>query len=300
MKNLKNQKQQQFDFQEKVKLGKYTTFQIGGPAKYFIEVHTVEEMQDVMRFTHTSKEKFLILGKGSNILIDDKGFDGIVILNKISEILWSDRTVKVGAGYSFALLGTQSTRKKFSGLEFAPGIPGSVGGAIFMNAGANKMEVKDVVMSVEYVNETGDIVTFSRDEIEFKYRFSMFHQMKGSIVSATFNLQPSNCANEMQKKMINYRMSTQPYKDKTFGCAFTNPTNQSAGKLIEDCGLKKTTVGGASVSDKHANFIVNSGNATTEDVKELLCHIQIEIKKKTGITLEREVRFVSFDGENNE
>ncbi len=275
-------------------LSTLSTLGIGGPAKYFIEVASVEKMQEVLRFCYLEKIPYIVIGKGSNSLFDDRGFGGLVILNKITFCTFGECIVHVGAGYSFSLLGAQTARKGWSGLEFASGIPATVGGAVYMNAGANGKETVESLKSIDYITEEGDLVCLPKEDLEFSYRFSSFQKMKGAIVGATFELSPSLEAREQQIKIIEYRSKTQPLKDKSAGCIFRNPSPYSAGHLIEKSGLKGHSVGGAQVSDKHANFIINKGHATAQDVFALAIKIKKTVKEKTGIDLEMEIRLIPY------
>lgn len=273
----------------------YSTFGIGGPAKYFVEIKQVEQMQKVLSYCHENHIPYFILGKGSNSLFDDKGFDGLVIANKIDFLKKEDNYCwHVGAGYSFSLLGSQTARQGLSGLEFASGIPGSVGGAIYMNAGANGKETCESLVEVDYITPTGELMHFKRSEIEFRYRFSSFQNMKGAIVGAKFLLTANETARETQLKIIDYRKKTQPYNAKSAGCVFRNPQCGAAGALIDQSDLKGMTVGGAQVSTVHANFVINAGNASAKDVLELIHLITKTVRDKTGIELENEVRVVPY------
>lgn len=272
--------------QENRFLSEFSTFAIGGPIRYFLEVSTIEEMEEALSFGHP----YLIIGKGSNSLFDDQGFDGLVILNKIDSCNWQGNDVSVGSGYNFSLLGVQTARKGFSGLEFASGIPASVGGAVFMNAGANGKETADVLKSVLYFD--GKRKELSRAELAFSYRTSPFQKMKGAILGATFSLTPEPTARATQLQIVDYRMKTQPLKDKSAGCIFRNPPGHSAGRLIEECGLKGIKIGGAKVSEIHANFIVNEAKATSKDVLTLIALVQEKVLEKTGVHLESEVRII--------
>jgi UDP-N-acetylmuramate dehydrogenase len=264
-------------FQQHKRLGPLTTFGIGGEARYFVEVRTIEEMQETLKICHCEQLPFFILGKGSNSLFDDRGFNGVVIANRIDFLEKKENGVfRMGAGYSFSLLGAQTARQGWEGLEFASGIPGSVGGAVYMNAGANGRETCNSLVSVEFVNEQGELAVLSRSQIEFSYRFSSFQKQKGAIVAATFALNYSPSAREKQLEIINYRKKTQPYKDKSAGCIFRNPSCGHAGALIDQSGLKGKSIGGAQVSTMHANFIINKNQATS------------------GIELESEVRCVPY------
>jgi UDP-N-acetylmuramate dehydrogenase len=252
-------------------------------------------MQEAIAFCFLEKLSYFVLGKGSNTLFDDRGFNGLIILNKILFCEMEGTQVFVGAGYSFSLLGIQTAKKGFSGLEFASGIPGTVGGAVYMNAGAGGSETCASLIEVLFINEEGELVTLKKEEIEFGYRFSSFQKRKGAIVAAKFQLQAEEGAKEKQRTLLTYRMTTQPYKDLSAGCIFRNPQGGSAGALIEACGLKGKRIGGAAVSPMHANFIVNQGAATAQDVEALAAFVQNTVKKRHGIDLEMEVRRIPYE-----
>jgi UDP-N-acetylmuramate dehydrogenase len=286
------------DFQRNIPLSNHSTFRIGGTCDYFIEVREILQLMKVINFCKTEGLKFHILGKGSNSLFSDRGFRGVVIFNKIDFIEKNNASYRVGAGYSFSLLGAQSAKNGFKGLEFASGIPASVGGAIYMNAGANGGETKDYLYSVEYLNEDMTLSLLKKSDIEFSYRYSSFQKMKGIILAATFELMPCKEARDYQLKLLNYRTQTQPYSDPSAGCVFKNPGKVfdgvclSAGSLIESAGLKGCNIGGAQVSSKHANFIINKGSATAQDVKALIEVVKQKVYLEHKIWLEDEVRFI--------
>ncbi len=272
-----------------------TTFGIGGPADYFIEVHAIPAMQSVLRFCKIHQLPYFILGKGSNVLFDDRGFAGLVIanrihfLNKLEENIWH-----VGAGYSFSLLGSQTARQGWTGLEFASGIPGSVGGAVYMNAGANGCETCQTLISVDFVDSNGELFCLPKEELSFGYRFSSFQQRKGAIVGANFRMTKTPEARQKQLDIINYRKKTQPYDAKSAGCVFRNPSCAHAGALIDQSGLKGKTLGGAQVSTLHANFVINTGHATSADILNLIEYIRHEVKACTGFHLENEIRCIPY------
>ena len=268
-------------------LSEFSTLGIGGPIRYFVQVSNIEEMCEAFRFDYPK----MVIGKGSNCLFHDKGFAGLVILNKIDFCNWQETDVSVGAGYSFSLLGVQSARKGLSGLEFASGIPASVGGAVFMNAGANGQETCNALRSVEYFDGKERRV-FLKEELEFKYRSSPFQTMEGVILSATFSLERKQTARKSQLQIIERRMKTQPLKEKSIGCIFRNPPGKSAGALIDECGLKGFGVGDAKISSLHANFIINTQNATSNDIKELIRLVQERVLAQTGVYLEPEIRMI--------
>lgn len=278
-----------------------TSFGIGGPADYFIEVQDISTMQEVLRFCKENQMPYLILGKGSNLLIDDRGFDGMVIANRIQFLdKIDDHIWHVGAGYSFSLLGSQTARQGFSGLEFASGIPGSVGGAVYMNAGANGNETCQALISVDFVDANGQFHCFLKEEIAFSYRTSSFQQKTGAIVGATFSLSKTAQARQKQIDIIHYRKKTQPYNAKSAGCVFRNPSCAHAGALIEKSGLKGKTLGGAQVSTVHANFIINTGHASSEDILNLIEYVRREVKISTGFDLEHEVRCIPYRPDDND
>lgn len=282
-------------FQRNKFLNNFCTFGIGGPATYFAEVRSIEEMQSTLKLCYSQKLPFFILGKGSNCLFSDRGFNGLVILNKIDfhqEIGLG--TFYVGGGYSFSLLGVQTARKGWSGLEFASGIPATVGGAIFMNAGANGTETSKTLVSVDFVDCTGTLQTLLKEELNFSYRSSSFHQLSGAIVGATFQLKACPSARQKQLEIVRYRQATQPYGQKSAGCVFRNPSCSYAGALIETCQLKGTTFGGASVSTLHGNFIINQGNASATDILTLISHIQEKVALQASTILESEIRIIPY------
>lgn len=276
-------------------LAEFSTFGIGGPIKAFFEVRTADEMAQA--FAWGQGMPIFVLGRGSNCLFDDAGFDGLVVLNRIEGCVWEGNRVEVGAGYSFALLGVQSARNGWSGLEFASGIPASVGGAVFMNAGANGGETFQCLESVEYVHLDGARRRYPKEELTWGYRKSAFQEWQGAIVGATFALERREGARERQLQIVDYRLKTQPYKDKSAGCVFRNPKpDLAAGALIDRCGLKGLTVGGAAVSEMHANFLINRGGARAVEIRALIGEVQKRVFEETGVRLEPEIRMVGRDG----
>lgn len=284
--------------EENKRLDQLCTFGIGGPARYFIEVTTINQMQAAFLFCKTKQLPLFILGKGSNSLFDDRGFNGVVILNKINFLEKpTEGKFHVGAGYSFSLLGTQTARDGWTGLEFASGIPGSVGGAVFMNAGANGCETCNSLVSIDFMDLDGNITTYRKEELDFSYRHSSFQKMKGAITGATFLLTPSEEARKKQIEIITKRKNSQPLKEMSAGCIFRNPATLGAGALIDQQGLKGLSIGGAKISEIHANFIVNTGAASSQDVMKLIALIKEKIQSETGIPLESEVRCIPFEME---
>lgn len=273
----------------------YCTFRIGGPAAYLVEVDTVEMMQNVMAYTFTRRMRHIVLGKGSNVLFDDKGFDGLVIINQIETCRWNnDGVFDVGGGYSFTRLGNLTVRYGFGGLEFAAGIPGTVGGAVYMNAGAHKGDVSNALTEVHYVYKDGHLEVLPRSSLTFSYRKSSFQTMDGAIVAARFALTPDADARQRQHDIVSERRRTQPWHEPSAGCFFRNPPQDSAGRLIDTAGLKGFSWGDAKVSTVHANFIVNAGAAKAADILALAAHVVDVVQKCHGVVLEREVLYVPY------
>lgn len=281
-------------FQQNKPLSELSTFGIGGPARYFVEVDSIQQLQDVICQCNHDRLPFHLVGKGSNSLFDDRGYDGLIILNKIDFCQIEGTEVSVGAGFSFSLLGVKTARKGLAGLEFASGIPATVGGAIYMNAGANGAEVCERLTEVTYIDEHGQLQILPRSALHFSYRHSCFQGKKGAIAAAKFSLIPDESARKKQLEIIAYRTKTQPYGDKSCGCVFRNPLGAGAGALIDRCGLKGKKIGEAEVSALHANFIVNRTGACAKDVMELAAHVKECVKAQTGVELEMELRIVPY------
>lgn len=287
------------EWEEGVSLASYSTYKIGGPAKLFTTITSLSEMVSAVTYCHQNQIRYYILGKGSNTLFDDRGFDGAVIFNKLRGFESEGDYFEVLSGTSFARFGVQCAKLGYGGIEYSIGIPGTVGGAIFMNAGASGQEISTVVESVDYIHADGRVKTYSKDEIIFKYRWSSFHEMDGVIYKAKLKLYPFEEARKQQLEMIEKRKSSQPYTEPSCGCVFRNGEGYSTGKLIDELGLKGFKIGGAQISPMHANFIVNIGGATAEDVKRLVEMIEKIVFEKKKISLKREIRFVPFERENN-
>ncbi|AFS28333.1 UDP-N-acetylmuramate dehydrogenase [Chlamydia psittaci] len=283
-----------FSVRRSVWLNKYSTFRIGGPANYFKEVRSASEAQQVIQFLHSHNYPFIIFGKGSNCLFDDRGFDGFVLCNGIQgKEFISETTIKVYSGTSFSFLGKTLSSSGYSGLEFAVGIPGSVGGAVFMNAGIGSQDTASVIESVEVINSQGEILSYNAEELAFGYRTSRFQDCNEFILSATFRLSRNSSSAKIAKDLLRSRLLSQPYQQPSAGCIFRNPPGNSAGKLIDEAGLKGFSLGGAQISPKHANFIVNTGRATSQEVKQLIQMVRDKLQSQ-GINLEEEVRIIPY------
>lgn len=275
-------------------LSKHTTFKIGGAADTYIKVGTLSKLSAILKECRESDVDYMILGNGSNVLAGDEGFRGVVIrldgdFRRIS--LVDDNTVYCGAGVSLASLCKFALNCGLTGLEFGWGIPGTVGGAVFMNAGAYGGEMKDVVHSVSHIDGNGVIGRIERDALELGYRTSVYRQNRYIITGVTLKMQKGDPA-EIRAKMddyLNRRSNKQPLEYPSAGSVFKRPEGAYAGALIEQCGLKGKRHGDAQISEKHAGFIINTGKATAHDVKSLIREVQNEVAEKTGYILECEL-----------
>lgn len=273
---------------------KHTSFKIGGNAAVYIKVDSLSKLCKLVRECKITDTKYFLLGNGSNILVDDNGMDCAVIKldGDFKEIRMIDsETVYCGAGATLAALCKFALNNSLSGLEFAWGIPGSVGGAAFMNAGAYGGEMKDVVVSVNHITDDGAIGRIDKENLEFGYRTSAYRKNNCIITGITLKLKSDN-PDEIRHRMDDFmsrRIDKQPLEFPSAGSVFKRPEGNYAGALIEQCGFKGKSVGGAEVSEKHAGFIINKSNATAKDVKELISQIQTTVKKETGYDLECEL-----------
>jgi UDP-N-acetylmuramate dehydrogenase len=277
-------------------LGPYTTWKIGGPADFLLIPNTKEQLVRTVSILHEHQVPWFKLGKGSNVLITDKGYRGVVI--KLGEGLetlrFEDHKVHVGAAYGMIKLAVMSGKQGLTGLEFAGGIPGTVGGAIYMNAGAHGSDMSSVLKSAEVLLNTGELVTLTVDKLAFTYRHSILHDLQAIVTEATFELAHGD-RKEIAAAMATFkdrRLRTQPLQSKTAGSVFRNPEGNYAAKLIEEAGLKGFVIGGAEVSTQHANFIINSGHASAQDVLTLMGHIQACVYEQFGMQLIPEVMVV--------
>lgn len=274
----------------------HTTWQVGGPADVMVIPHTKDQLVRLVRLLHERKTPWLVIGRGSNLLVTDKGIRGVVIkLGKAFDFVRFDgKTVRAGGAFSMIKLSVLAGKQGLTGLEFAGGIPGSVGGAVFMNAGAQGSETARVLKIAEVLLETGEWAEMTAEQLAFSYRHSRLQEMKGIVTEALFELEHGD-RKEIAAAMATYkdrRLRTQPLKEPSAGSVFRNPEGRHAAKLIEEAGLKGCRIGGAQVSPLHANFIINTGNATASDVLALIEHIQTVVEERFGVRLVPEVRVV--------
>ena len=287
--------------QREALLAPFTTFQIGGPADLLVLPRSIQELQDCMRVLHAHNIEPFVLGLGSNMLIQDGGMRGVVLcLKELQEEQHRNgTTITMSAGYTLKEVSEYAQRESLSGLEFAIGIPGSLGGAVFMNAGAYDGEMDQVVTSVDAVDMQGNLHHYSREELQFAYRHSRFHENHEIIVRVTMELQegnPEDIQNRMDE-LTEKRESKQPLEHASAGSTFKRPPGYYAGTLIDQTGLKGLSVGPAEVSMKHAGFVVNRGGATANDVLGVIHEVQKRIHAVHGVQLETEVRIL---GESRE
>ena len=274
----------------------HTTFKIGGPADYLVSPASVEEIAAVIKLADTYAVPVTILGNGSNVLVRDKGIRGLVvkISRDMGHITHKDNKIIAGAGALLAAVSRYAADQGLGGMEFAIGIPGSIGGAVYMNAGAYDGEIKNVVSAVKAVWSDGTIQKFSREKIGFGYRQSVF-QKNGCIICEVELTLPVGDKAVIENKMKEYtrrRITKQPVELPSAGSTFKRPPGFYAGTLIEETGLKGLKVGGAQVSEKHAGFIVNSGGATAKDVLLLISEVQKRVAERFGVQLQPEVKIL--------
>lgn len=276
-------------------MAKHTSFRIGGPAEVMVFPKNTEELSVILKTSKLLDCKIAILGAGTNVLAPDKGISGLVVCLKdcmdgISRL--DAYRIRVSAGVSMARAAVFAAGQGLSGLEFAHGIPGTVGGGVYMNAGAYGGEIAQVCESVDVMSMDGKIITYQAEDMNFSYRHSRLEEEQGIVVSAVFVLQqmPEEQIREQMRELMARRKASQPLDLPSAGSAFKRPAGGYAAALIDQAGLKGFQIGGAAVSEKHAGFVVNLGNATSADVLELLKEVSERVWKQSGIRLEPEVR----------
>ena len=277
-------------------LKEHTTYKVGGKAICAVIPEDEKKLITLLSYLKEKNIKYMVLGNGSNVIFNDSGYNGVIIkLDNFNHLNIINNKIVVGAGYPLNKLALRVSRLGFTGMEFAAGIPGTVGGAVYMNAGAYKSDMGYILTSVKVLTPDYEIKTMQNKELDFHYRTSFLQKNKGYIcLEATITLIKGNSEeimeiiNERKKR----RVETQPLEYPSAGSVFRNPEGDFAGRLIEEIGYKGKSIGGAQVSEKHANFIINTGNATGEEVKELINDIKNKIKEKYNIELKVEQEFV--------
>lgn len=279
-------------------LKKHTTFRIGGSAKYFCLPRTPEQLAAVLKACHALKESYYILGNGSNVLVSDKGYDGVVIqlFQNWNEIRIEDRTLYAQAGALLVRAAHMAAKEGLTGLEFASGIPGTVGGALVMNAGAYGGEMKDVVREALVLTEQGEQLRLTKEELELGYRTSSVAREHYIVLEAVLDLEEGDqeAIEARMQELKEARTGKQPLEYPSAGSTFKRPEGYFAGKLIMDAGLRGFRVGDAQVSEKHCGFVINRGEATAQNVLELVSHVQQEVQRRFGVELELEMKLLGF------
>lgn len=272
----------------------YTTFRIGGNADILVKPKTYEQIKEVIHLCKAYEVPYYVLGNGSNLLVSDEGYRGVIlhVSHQLSDIKVEGNRITAEAGAILSKVATVAMENNLTGLEFAHGIPGTLGGAVVMNAGAYDGEMKNVLISCDVMDEKGNVITLSKDELELGYRTSIIQKKHYIVLSATMTLKKGEKEKikAYMKELMLRRKEKQPLDKPSAGSTFKRPEGYFAGKLIMDSGLKGYQIGGAKVSEKHCGFIVNAGNATCKDVEDLIGYVQKTVKNKFNVELEPEVK----------
>lgn len=277
----------------------HTSFKIGGPAEFYIKIKSIEELQKILKFAKKENIKITIIGNGSNVLVSDKGIKGIVIRTNLKEIEIEEKEqnkieITVDDAVPIGFLAQKLLKEEIAGFEEIAGIPGTIGGAILMNAGAHGKEIKDIVTEVTAMDYNGKIFNFTNEEAEFTYRHSKFSNGEYIILQAKMLLQKGS-KEEIKAKMdeyAQYRKEKQPIEYPSAGSTFKRGTDFITAKLIDEAGLKGYSIGGAKVSEKHAGFIINTGDATSQDVLDLAKYITDKVYEKFRKKIEFEIKIL--------
>ena len=270
-------------------------FKVGGPVDILLIPSKVNQVVETLKICKNENIPYFIIGNGSNLLVKDGGIRGVVIkLSNLLSIEVKDNTIKASSGTLLEDVSKKAVENSLTGFEFACGIPGTVGGAVFMNAGAYDGEIAHVIESAEIIDEECNIVRLSNKDLDFGYRSSIVMKKGYTVLSAVFKLEKGQVKTikELVDDLTNKRESKQPLEYPSAGSTFKRPTGYFAGKLIQDAGLKGYSIGGAAVSEKHSGFVINKGNATAKDITDLIKYIQDEVKRQFGVELHPEVRII--------
>lgn len=277
-------------------MNRHTTFRIGGPADYFLLPSTAEEVKKILEICKEKELPYFILGNGSNLLVSDEGYCGVIIqlYRNYGGITVEGTDIRAGAGALLSQIASAAKNASLTGFEFAGGIPGTLGGAVVMNAGAYGGEMKDVLKEVTVMTEQGEIMTIPAEKLEMGYRTSLVKKAGYLVLEAVISLKAGDVEEikAIMKDLTEKRVSKQPLEYPSAGSTFKRPEGYFAGKLIMDAGLRGYQVGGAQVSEKHCGFVINKGNATAADVCGLMKDVQEKVQEQFGVTLEPEVKFL--------
>ena len=278
---------------------KHISFKVGGPADFLLKPKTEEELSEIIKFVKKENIPYLIIGNGSNLLVKDGGIRGIVVelSDNFNSFEIEGNIVKAQCGALLSILGRNALKNSLTGFEFASGIPGTLGGALAMNAGAYGGEMKNIVKTVRLMDTNGNIIELSNEEMEFAYRQSILSRKEYIVLSAVIELEPGNYDDikEIMADYTNRRITKQPLNFPSAGSTFKRPEGHFAGKLIDDSGLRGLTLRGAQVSDKHCGFVVNLGGAKAKDILDLIYIVKSTVNSKFGIMLEEEVKILGED-----
>ncbi len=286
------------NYKENVSFKTLTTYKTGGTAKLVVYPLNVSKLQELLNYLRENNIDYKVFGNGSNILASDSVYNGVIIkLSNLKNMTFYKGIVEVEAGYSLVSLANDMCRRGFSGLEFACGIPGTIGGAIYMNAGAYLKDIGSIVREVTVLDKDFKIKKLKHKDLDLGYRHSIFINSDYIILSVILKLKKGdvNYINALTKERKERRQNTQPLEFPSAGSVFRNPVNLYAGKLIEDSNLKGYTIGGAKVSEKHANFIVNNGNASSTDIKNLMDTVKDKVKENYNIELKQEQELFNWE-----
>lgn len=277
-------------------MSRHTTFRIGGPAKYFLVPNSYEQIKGILDICKEENLPYFILGNGSNLLVSDDGFDGVIIqiYRNMCDITVEGTEIHASAGALLSSIAAAAKNASLKGFEFAGGIPGTLGGAVVMNAGAYGGEMKDVLKEVTVMTKEGDILTIPADKLEMGYRTSIVKTAEYLVLGAVISLEEGDIEEIKAKsrELTEQRTSKQPLEYPSAGSTFKRPEGYFAGKLIQDAGLKGYRVGDAMVSEKHSGFVINVGSATAKDVRQLMTDVDTIVYEKFGVHLEPEVRLI--------
>ena len=286
-------------FLKNVSMAKYTSYKTGGTAKLMVFPRDIRRLIKLLTYLKEKKIKFKIMGNGSNTLFSDDVYDGVIIkLDAFDKVEFKKNKVICGSGAKLVYVANQACKKSLTGLEFASGIPGTIGGAVFMNAGAYKSDMGYIVESVKVITPNFEVIKLTNRELQFHYRTSFLQKHPGYIcIEATLKLQNGDktAIFDVMRDRKERRIASQPLEYPSCGSVFRNPEGLFAGKLIEDIGLKGYSIGGAQVSEKHANFIINYDNATSKDIHDLILYVKDEVKKHYDVDLKIEQEFVNWE-----
>lgn len=287
------------DVLENEPMYKHTTFKVGGPARFYIRIQDVESLKKGIQFCRTHEVPHMVIGKGSDLLFSDREYEGVIFsLSGLNKVHINGLEIRAEAGVGMIYMAYEAAKTGLSGFEFMGGIPGTIGGGVYMNAGAYKYCMADVFTSALVLNENGEFITLTKEEMQFDYRKSVLQKHKDWIlIDAHFTMSPRDPQEIMAvlDKRKEKRMSTQPWNFASAGSIFRNPEEKAAWQYIDECGLRGHEIGGAQVSPKHSNFIVNNGYASARDILDLILLVEKTVFDRFRVELKKEVILVNWE-----